>query len=72
VEYADLRRPPLPLGSGAEVNYVLTRIAYEKALPFAPLIPNAETVAAMQEARRGKGARFESVSALMADLNADD
>ncbi len=54
------------------VRLLLTRIAREKALPFEPLVPNAETVAAMQEARRGKGARFDSVAALMADLNADD
>ena len=33
---------------------MLTRIAAEKALPFEPLAPNAETIAAMKEARRGK------------------
>jgi hypothetical protein len=33
---------------------------------------NAETVAAMLEARRGNLASFASVEALMADLNADD
>jgi DNA-damage-inducible protein J len=33
---------------------MLTRIAREKALPFEPLVPNAKTIAAMQEARRGK------------------
>ncbi len=31
---------------------MLTRIAREKSLPFDPLIPNAETIAAMKEARR--------------------
>lgn len=51
---------------------MLTRIAREKALPFEPLIPNAETIAAMKEARRGGLASFESVDALMQDLNADD
>ncbi len=30
---------------------MLTRIAKEKALPFEPLVPNAETIAAMKEAR---------------------
>jgi len=33
---------------------LLARIASEKALPFEPLVPNAETVAAMREARAGK------------------
>ena len=33
---------------------MLTRIAREKALPFDPLVPNAKTIAAMKEARRGK------------------
>ena len=33
---------------------MLTRIAHEKALPFEPLVPNAKTIAAMKEARRGK------------------
>ena len=51
---------------------MLTRVAKEKALPFEPLIPNAETIAAMKEVRRGKLAAFSSVDDLMADLNADD
>ena len=33
---------------------MLTRIAHEKALPFEALVPNAKTIAAMKEARRGK------------------
>ncbi len=32
---------------------LLVRVAAEKALPFEPLNPNAETVAAMKAARRG-------------------
>ncbi|HEU0186685.1 MAG TPA: type II toxin-antitoxin system RelB/DinJ family antitoxin [Gallionellaceae bacterium] len=52
---------------------MLTRVAQEKALPFEPLIPNAETVKAMKQARSGKGlAKFKNVDDLMADLNADD
>ena len=54
------------------VRMLLTRVAREKALPFEPLVPNAETVAAMKQARRGKLATFKSVNALMADLHADD
>jgi DNA-damage-inducible protein J len=51
---------------------LLTRIAREKALPFEPLVPNAETITAMQEARRGKLPSFATVDELMADLNAPD
>ncbi|HCL3851296.1 TPA: type II toxin-antitoxin system RelB/DinJ family antitoxin, partial [Pseudomonas aeruginosa] len=49
-----------------------TRVAREKALPFEPLIPNATTIEAMKEARRGGLKSFTSVEDLMADLNADD
>ncbi|MDR2880291.1 MAG: type II toxin-antitoxin system RelB/DinJ family antitoxin [Azoarcus sp.] len=48
---------------------LLTRIAREKALPFEPLVPNEETVAAMLEARAGNLKSFDSVEALMADLH---
>ena len=51
---------------------LLTRIAREKALPFEPLVPNEETVAAMLEARKGKLKPFKSVEDLMADLNSED
>lgn len=51
---------------------MLTRVAKEKALPFEPLIPNEETIQAMQDARDGKMESFDSIESLMADLNADD
>ena len=51
---------------------MLVRIAKEKALPFEPLVPNAETIAAMKESRKGGLPRFKSVEALLADLNAGD
>ena len=51
---------------------LLTRVANEGALPFEPLVPNAETIAAMKEARRGGLPAFDSIDALMNDLNADD
>jgi DNA-damage-inducible protein J len=54
------------------VRILLTRVAREKALPFEPLIPNDETIAAMKEARRGNLPSFATVEGLMADLNADD
>ncbi len=51
---------------------LLTRVAREKALPFEPLVPNAKTIKAMKEARSGKLESFDSVEALMANLNAED
>ncbi len=36
------------------VRLLLIKVAEEKALPFEPLIPKAETLAAMREARSGK------------------
>ena len=52
---------------------MLTRIAREKALPFEPLVPNAETIKAMKQARSGKGLTgVKNVDDLMADLNAGD
>jgi DNA-damage-inducible protein J len=51
---------------------MMTRIAREKALPFEPLVPNEETVAAMREAQSRKLSRFKDVDALMKDLNAGD
>ena len=54
------------------VRLLLTRVAREKALPFAPLVPNAETIAAMKEARTGNLPRFDDVESLFDDLHADD
>jgi DNA-damage-inducible protein J len=54
------------------VRMLLIKIAHDQALPFDLLIPNETTIAAMKEARAGNLAKFDSVDALMADLNADD
>ena len=54
------------------VRLLLTRVAQEKALPFAPLVPNAVTIEAMKEARRGGLPRFGSVQDLLDNLHADD
>ena len=51
---------------------MLTRVAHEGALPFEPLVPNAETLAAMREARQGSLPSFDDIESLMADLNAED
>ena len=54
------------------VRLMPTRVAREKALPFAPLVPNAPTIAAMKEARAGNLPQFEDVRSLLDDLHADD
>ena len=51
---------------------MMNRIAAEKKLPFEPLVPNAETIAAMEEAERGGLPSFKTVEELMAHLNEDD
>ena len=54
------------------VRLLLTRVANEKALPFELWQPNAETLSALEVAKKRKLPSFNSVSALMDDLNADD
>jgi DNA-damage-inducible protein J len=54
------------------VRLMLTRVAKDGALPFDPLVPNATTIRAIKEARKMKVPRFDSIDALMADLNAGD
>lgn len=53
------------------VRVPLTRVAAEKALPFEVKVPNTATAAAMQEARKGNLPAFNTLSDLVADLNAD-
>jgi DNA-damage-inducible protein J len=54
------------------VRLMMIRIAREKAMPFNPLVPNEETIAAMREARAGKLVKVGSVEDPLADLSADD
>ncbi len=51
---------------------MLVRIAADKKLPFEPLVPNAETVEAMREAKAGGLPRFKTPAALLRELNAGD
>ena len=48
------------------------RVGHEKAVTFAPLVPNAATIEAMQEARRGSLPQFASVEDLFRDLHEND
>jgi DNA-damage-inducible protein J len=49
---------------------LLVRVAAEKALPFEPFNPNAETVAAMKAARRGELVKAGKPDKLLRSLNA--
>ena len=51
---------------------MMMRIAKDKALPFEPLVPHAETIEAMKAARRGEVVQAGSVDDLFASLNAHD
>lgn len=51
---------------------MMMRIAAEKALPFEPLTPNAETIAAMKAARRGELVTVGAANHLLASLNEGD
>jgi len=50
---------------------LLIKIAREKALPFAPLVPNEETIEAMKAARRGELVTVGPPDKLITSLNAD-
>ena len=57
------------LTSSDVFRMLMVRIAAEKKLPFEPLIPNATTVAAMKEARRGGLKSHKNTAALLAALH---
>jgi len=50
---------------------MMVRIAAEKALPFEPLVPNEETIAAIKAARRGELVSVGPPGELLDSLNAD-
>ena len=54
------------------IRLLMLRVADERRLPFEVKVPNATTRKAIAELEAGKGKRFTSTEALMADLNADD
>lgn len=54
------------------IRLMMLRIADERRLPFQVKAPNATTRKALAELEAGKGKRVNSITALMADLNADD
>ena len=54
------------------IRLLMLRVADDRRLPFAVKAPNATTRKAIKELEAGKGKKFDSIAALMADLNADD
>lgn len=54
------------------IRLLMLRVADERRLPFEVKAPNVTTRKAIKELEAGKGKKFSSVEALMADLNADD
>lgn len=54
------------------IRLLMMRIADEHRLPFEVKVPNTKTRKAIADLQAGKGKRFASVDALMADLHADD
>jgi len=54
------------------IRLLMLRVAEERRLPFEVKVPSAATRKAIAQLESGKGKRFASVDALMADLRADD
>lgn len=54
------------------IRLLMLRVADERRLPFDVKVPNATTRKAIAELEAGRGAKFASVDALMADLHADN
>ena len=54
------------------IRLLLIRIADERCLPFEIKAPNKKTREAIAELEAGRGRKSKSVTAFMAELNADD
>lgn len=54
------------------IRLLMIRVADERRLPFEIKAPNKDTLTAMNELEDPKAVSFDSVDALMADINADD
>jgi DNA-damage-inducible protein J len=54
------------------IRMMLMRVVEERRLPFEVKAPNAVTRRAIAELEAGKGKKFASLEALMADLSADE
>ncbi len=56
----------IPLTSAYDLFY--RQIIAHHGLPFDDRIPTKETIQAMQDARKGKGKRYDSVASMFQDL----
>lgn len=54
------------------IRLLMLRVADEQRLPFDVKVPNGTTRKAIAELEVGKGKKFDSVVALMADLHEED
>ena len=54
------------------IRLLMMRIVDKRRLPFDVKVPSATTRKAIAELEAGKGKRFATTHALMADLNEDD
>lgn len=54
------------------IRLMLVRVAAEKAMPFPIRVPNAETIAAMEEARSGQLRSYASMGELLASIDEED
>jgi len=54
------------------VRLMMLRIANDKELPFNPLIPNQETIEALEASRRRETTSVASMDELFASLDAED
>ena len=57
----------LGLTTSDALRLLLYRVVAEERLPFEPLIPNAETIKAIEDARAGRVERVGSVAELFKD-----
>ncbi|ENK2541473.1 type II toxin-antitoxin system RelB/DinJ family antitoxin [Salmonella enterica] len=71
-ERATVALEAMGLSVSDAIRLLMLRIADEKRLPFDVKVPNATTKKAMVELDEGRGKKFDSVEALMADLHEGD
>ncbi|EBM5663465.1 type II toxin-antitoxin system RelB/DinJ family antitoxin [Salmonella enterica] len=71
-ERATVALEAMGLSVSDAIRLLMLRIADEKRLPFDLKVPNATTKKAMVELDEGRGKKFDSVEALMADLHEED
>lgn len=69
---ASLVLASMGLTPSAAYCLLMTRIAVDKKLPFDPLIPSAQTIKAVESARKGELIPVSSPQDLFSDLEEDD